>query len=606
MRFTLAGVSLVLAACATGHPPAPSTNPLAPAPGTPGAAAVSSKLPPIPIVEGPLKPTVVYPVANSLVESRDSNFVFGSIGNGHATLWINGTPVAVRPNGAFLAFLPVPPADNPRYDVIAVLGADTARLVQPVRLRPAVVRFFADSALAADTQSVSPGSRLTLRDDDSMRVSVRATPGAAVAWRGGAGAIQMLTPAGEAYALELPARLLRARTELLVARGRDTLRLPVPSVAAAALGQWAIIGLDSAGVDATDQELIGRPVPGGTYHWFLLPGTPLQVTGRNGEFARVRLDSQLEIWVLGSDLHPLPAGWIPPLRLAGNARLVSSPEWVDLVVPMAARPPYFVDEAIRELTITLYGTTINTDIVNYGASDTLVREARWTQETSDRGHFTLRLGAPAFGYLAYWSDGAFVLRVRRPPRIAPDAPLRGLTIAIDPGHPPIGATGPTGLYEPVPTLAVGLIVQQMLESRGAKVVMTRITADPVALGDRPVIARRANAQALVSIHLNALPDGINPYTANGTGAYYFRSQAEPLARALQQAMVARMGLRDLGINFDNLRLARPTWMPAVLCEGAFLMIPEQEAALRTPEFQRLYAMAIVDGLESYFRALPTR
>ena len=56
----------------------------------------------------------------------------------------------------------------------------------------------------------------------------------------------------------------------------------------------------------------------------------------------------------------------------------------------------------------------------------------------------------------------------------------------------------------------------------------------------------------------------------------------------------------------NLRLARPTWMPAVLCEGAFLMIPEQEAALRTPAFQRAYAMAIVDGLENYFRSLPSR
>jgi len=199
-----------------------------------------------------------------------------------------------------------------------------------------------------------------------------------------------------------------------------------------------------------------------------------------------------------------------------------------------------------------------------------------------------------------------VLRVRRPPRIRKDSPLSGLTIAIDPGHPPIGATGPTGLYEPVPTLAIGLVVQQLLEARGAKVVMTRTTAAPVALGDRPVMARKADANALVSIHLNALPDGINPFTSNGTGAYYFRSQSVPLARELQRAMVARMGLRNLGINYDNLRLARPTWMPAVLCEGAFLMIPEQEAALRTPEFQRKYATAIVDGLESYFRSLPSR
>jgi N-acetylmuramoyl-L-alanine amidase len=603
MRFTIAGASVLLAACATVPPPATTGAP-APIPGT--TAATSSKLPPIPLVEGPLRPTVVYPVAGSLVESRDSNFIFGSVGNGHAALRINGTAVPVRPNGAFLAFLPVPPVDSPRYELLAVLGKDSARLVQPVRLRAPLVHLSAGGPLAYDTQSVSPGGRLTLRDDDSVRVSVRANSDASVAWRGDSGAVRALTPAGGTFAAEIPARDLRARTELLVTRGPDTLRAAVPSVAPAAPNQWAVLGADSAGVDAIDQELIGRPVPGGTYHWFLLPGTPLQVTGQSGDFARVRLDSRLEIWVTARDLHALPAGWLAPHRVAGDARIISAPEWVELVVPMAARPPYFVEEGARELTVTLYGTTINTDIVNYGANDTLVREARWTQETSDRGHFSLRLGAPAYGYLAYWANGAFVLRVRRPPRVDAGAPLRGLTIAVDPGHPPIGATGPTGLYEPVPTLAVGLIVQRMLESRGATVVMTRTTAAPVALGDRPVIARKANANALVSIHLNALPDGIDPFTSNGTGAYYFRSQSEPLARALQRAMIARMGLRDLGINFDNLRLARPTWMPAVLCEGAFLMIPEQEAALRTPEFQRAYAAAIVDGLESYFRSLSTQ
>ena len=41
----------------------------------------------------------------------------------------------------------------------------------------------------------------------------------------------------------------------------------------------------------------------------------------------------------------------------------------------------------------------------------------------------------------------------------------------------------------------------------------------------------------------------------------------------------------------------------MLCEGAFLMIPQQEAALRTPEFQAAYARGVVDGLREYFRSL---
>ena len=140
-------------------------------------------------------------------------------------------------------------------------------------------------------------------------------------------------------------------------------------------------------------------------------------------------------------------------------------------------------------------------------------------------------------------------------------------------------------------------------ARGANVVMTRTTADPVALTLRPVMARRAGAHAMVSIHLNALPDGMNPLTANGTGAYFFHPQSIALARLLQRDMVASMGLPDLGVHYDNLAVVRTTWMPAVLCEGAFIIVPEQEAALRTPTFQMAYARGVVDGLVAYFRTL---
>jgi len=44
-------------------------------------------------------------------------------------------------------------------------------------------------------------------------------------------------------------------------------------------------------------------------------------------------------------------------------------------------------------------------------------------------------------------------------------------------------------------------------------------------------------------------------------------------------------------------------MPSVLTEGAFIMMPEQEAAVQTTEFQERYALGVADGLEAYFRAL---
>jgi N-acetylmuramoyl-L-alanine amidase len=266
-----------------------------------------------------------------------------------------------------------------------------------------------------------------------------------------------------------------------------------------------------------------------------------------------------------------------------------------------------VDEEARELTVTLYGTRANTDIINYAENDTLLQTVEWRQVLDDRAQLDITLRQPLYGYLVLWEDGNFVLRVRRRPAINGRNPLRGLTITVDPGHPPIGATGPTGLYEAQAVLPIGEKVRELLEQRGARGVMTRTTNDPVDLGLRPIIARRENANAFVSIHLNAYGDGVNPLAArNGSGTYFFHALSEPLARPVEQGLVRHMGLPNLGVYYDNLAVVRGTWMPMVLTEGAFVIIPEQEAALRTPEFQARYAQGIVDGLEEYFRWLASQ
>jgi N-acetylmuramoyl-L-alanine amidase len=518
---------------ACGGAPAPHTAP-APAAGAPKAAtkaateavAPAPPLPPIPHVSGPPVITVVYPRAGATIAVRDSNFILGSVGTGDASLTINGVSVHVEPNGAFLAWLPVPDSATSRYDLVAVEGNDTVRYTHPIRIAPTDT---------VDTLATAP----------------------------------------------LP---------------------PFPDS-----GQYEAIGLPA--LPDTDRSIILRPTPAGTYKWFFFPGTVLQVTGRSGNFIRVRLDSSLDAWITATDAHLGPTAIAPaPHRLVTAARVSANTEYVDLILPLNERPPYEVEESGSDLILTLYDTRMAIDLIQYDAKDSLVRTVGWEQVTNDRARLVVHLSRPPFGYLAIWDDVAhrFVLRIRRPPQIDPNAPLRGRVIAVDPGHPPIGATGPTGLWEPVPTLAVGFKLDSILTARGARVVMTRTTPDPVELYSRPVIARRANAEVLVSIHLNALPDGTNPFVGMGTGTYFFQPQSAPLARAVQASLVRHLGLFDRGIFYDNLALARPTWMPAILCEGAFIIVPQQEAALRTPEFQRAYALGVADGLEAYFRSFAPR
>jgi N-acetylmuramoyl-L-alanine amidase len=159
------------------------------------------------------------------------------------------------------------------------------------------------------------------------------------------------------------------------------------------------------------------------------------------------------------------------------------------------------------------------------------------------------------------------------------------------------------LYEGDAVLEVGLKLRDLLTQKGANVVMTRTTPDPVELGLRPIISRRANAHAFVSIHLNAFPDGVNPFANNGTLTLYFWPHSIPLGVVTQAALLSEFGLRDNGTKYQNIAVARGTWMPSILTEGAFLMMPDQEAAMRTPTSQEAYASAILRGLESYFTSL---
>lgn len=521
-----------LAACRPATAPVPEPRALPPS---------RIPLPPIPLVEGTVDPRVVYPQPNQVIQSRDSNFIFGSIGNGNAKLSINGQPVRVAPNGAFLGYVANPTPAAPQYELVAALGADTARMTLPVRV--------------AGMEPLLP---------DSLRPP----------------------PAPP----------------------------PPPNIVTDTAPAWVVLGDSAVARSDTDRVIIGRPGPNSVYRWFLLPGTRVQLTARYPGFARVRLDSALNIWVAAEDAKTFAADTTRPRRVAGNARVRSSAAWADFVVPIAERPAFFVEERERSLELTLYDTRGGTDLIDYPTSDSLIRLVEWAQERNDRARYTLHLSEAPFGYLVLYEKGALVLRVRRTPNgVSPSTSgvsrgasnaLSGLTIAVDPGHPPGGATGPTGLYEADAALAVAFTLEKILTDRGATVYLTRTTREPMDLAMRPALARRAGAHAFVSIHYNAYGDGVNPFTMpNGVEVYFYRPHSEPLARAVQAALVAYQPLPDQGIHYRSFAVVRTPWMPAILAEGGFMMIPEQENAMRTPAFQERYARALADGLEQFFRGL---
>ncbi|CAN5225891.1 hypothetical protein BH23GEM4_BH23GEM4_01120 [soil metagenome] len=511
------------AACAV--PPSPASPP-------PETRSGAPELPAIPPRSGALEVDVVYPAEGASLTASDSTFVFGSVGSGEARLAINGAPVEVAPNGAFLAFLPVP--TDGRYQVVATSsGGETARLIRSVEL---------PATLATQLRGVVSFEAAERMDG-------------------------VASPPSEAFSEAAP----RA------------------GVVATARADGVAVGRYAAGS--------GTP-----YEWFLPQGVRLEVVEQRSGQLRVRLAPGRSIWLDSADVRLLPEGTAVPVAYVGAVRLAPAPEWVEARLATSQRLPFRVEATERGYEITVFGATSRTNWLYYGPADPLIESARWEQPSDGVYRLRVETTARPWGWLAeYDSEGTLVVRLRRPPPIDPEAPIRGLTIGVDAGHPPGGAIGPTRLTEAEANLGIARRLAELLEQRGARVLQTRPDSGAVALGERPLRATREGAHLLVSVHNNAFPDGVDPWENNGTSVFYNHGQSRELAMELQRELLREFGLRDLGVARADLALVRPTWMPAALTETMFLMVPRQEAALRDPTVRERIARAHLRGIEAFLR-----
>ena len=631
-RARLAVIGLALACTHS-----PST---APAPAVHPPAA--THLPPVPLARGPLELKVVYPPADAVVDAQDSSFIFGSAGAGDAELTINELPVRVWPNGAWLAWVPLPRDSVMSFRIVARTPRDSAELIYTARR---AARFTApDAAVWVDSTSLTPQGRVWLAPGEYLTLGARAAQGAEVRLRLPDGGVIPLAPdprpddvpagvrafdrdtlnlrpevrpdhyagvlrgtrSGDPGPVLAPVQVTAEAPILEAIRGTDTVRVRWP-LQVGLLDTLPVVAELGDPAGPADAIVVARAAPRTSYHWFFPAGTRAVVAGRRNDEIRLRLSEGVEAWVAAAEVRALPRGTPAPRGVAGSIAITpvaaSRGERASIRIPLGARVPFRVDEDDRRLTLTLYRTAGDVSWLRYGTDDSLVRRVTWAQEPGGRTTLAIELAAPVWGYRTRWSGTDLILDVRRPPRTSGGRPLGGRLIVVDPGHPPGGSTGPTGFREAEANLAVALRLRALLEDAGARVVMTRTSDVPVDLSARPRLADSLDADLLVSIHNNALPDGVNPFTNNGTSVYYSQPQSLPLARSIQRELVARFGVRDLGVGRADFALTRATWQPAVLCEGLYMILPDQEAALRSPAGQELYARGVLDGIVAFMKSV---
>ncbi|MDF3052791.1 MAG: putative N-acetylmuramoyl-L-alanine amidase, partial [Geminicoccaceae bacterium] len=83
--------------------------------------------------QDPVGLRVVYPARTDVVRVRDSSFLFGSVARADTRVTINGHPVRVWSNGAWLAWVPFPPDTLMTFRIEARTANDTSVIHYPVR-----------------------------------------------------------------------------------------------------------------------------------------------------------------------------------------------------------------------------------------------------------------------------------------------------------------------------------------------------------------------------------------------------------------------------------------------------------------------------------------
>lgn len=344
-----------------------------------------------------------------------------------------------------------------------------------------------------------------------------------------------------------------------------------------------------------------RTVPEGSYFVFPEPGCRLLATDHRRGFFTVRLGDGLEgavdeRWVTLEQDSQLP----PAMLRDGNCWRQSS--FSECALGLDRNVPWFAEltDGGRTLQITLFDTKAALNRIRYELDDSLLREIAWVQRPEGVVLRILCRRALAFGYrVAFENDSLRIVLRGAPPA---GKGVKDKTVVLDPGHggSADGAVGPLGTKEKDVVLRLGLLLEKELERRGANVVLTRRGDEELGLYERIDAARQAQADLLLSLHANALPDGENPLARNGSATYYYQAHSRAATEIIHRRLLKATALRDDGLWYGNLALARCSEFPAVLVEVAYLIYPPEELLLRSDDFLRALAKALARGIDEYF------
>ena len=186
-------------------------------------------------------------------------------------------------------------------------------------------------------------------------------------------------------------------------------------------------------------------------------------------------------------------------------------------------------------------------------------------------------------------------------------------IIIDAGHGGIdgGATSCTGVLESHMNLEIALRLENLLQFLGYQTTMIRRTDESVYtegntiasqkvsdLKERVRIVNETQNGILISIHHNTFQD--QKYW--GAQVFYgAKGESKQLAQAMQSSLasVLNSGGNRKAKPAKGVYLMEHITAPGILIECGFLSNPQEEALLRSPEYQKKLCGVIASAMSQY-------
>lgn len=532
---------------------------------------------------------------------------------------INGKEARVYPSGAFAGLVNVP-LDTSVMRLVVFSPTGDSLWKDYVLIRPQPLKSSPRDPLVIEPVMMEPSQDLWLGKDDILEVRFKGSPGYEASFDidGVESDIPMRElPPNEAGGLE---GIYIGR---YVVKEEDEAR-NVPIVFRLKKSFWSREKAESRGkVSIIPLELprvaevtgrrpflnagLGEDRLGGAKLGYIPAGVKVQVTGKVGRQYRVRLSESLTGWLPEEFGRLLPLETPRPRSLVSSLSATGNDRQDAVVVSLSERLPYTSEQLLNPtaIAVDIFGATSNTNWITHHRSAEGIQSVTWDQVSEDHYRLLITLTySQHWGYDIGYEGNSLRVRINRPPRIdTTGSVLKNLVIAVDAGHggDNQGALGATALREMDVTLATARHLQQMLNEKGARVVMTRSDNSGPGMLDRWEAALAGNAQILVSIHCNSIGSNSDPEAVKGTSTYYRHIGFQPLAKVMYDKML-ELGLAQFGlIGSFNFTLNAPTQFPNVLVETAFISNPEDEMKLMDDEFRKKMAAKIVEGLELFVR-----